>query len=60
MTELEFLLIVIASGITYLLSHFNASRKVQKVLDEINVALSDNVVTKDELEKIIKALTAKE
>jgi len=60
MTELEFLLIVIASGITYLLSHFNASRKVQKVLDEINVALNDNVVTKDELEKIIKALTAKE
>jgi hypothetical protein len=59
MTEFEFLLIVVASGITYLLSHWNASRKVQRVFDEIHDALSDNVVTREELERIIKTLTAK-
>jgi hypothetical protein len=60
MTEFEFLLIVVACGVTYLLSHFNASRKVQKVLDDLHEILADNVVTKDELEKIIKTLTAKQ
>jgi CHASE3 domain sensor protein len=59
MAEFEFLLIVIASGITYLLSHFNASRKIQRVIEEINDALKDNVVTKEELERILKVLTAK-
>jgi hypothetical protein len=60
MTELEYLLIVIASGITYLLSRLNTSRKLQKVLDDINNAIEDNVVTKEELERIIKTLTAKQ
>jgi hypothetical protein len=59
MTELEYLLIVVASGITYLLSRLNTSKKIKAVLIEINDALSDNVVTKEELERIIKTLTAK-
>jgi hypothetical protein len=59
MTELEYLLIVVASGITYLLSRLNTSKKIKMVLTEINDALSDNIVTKEELERIIKTLTTK-
>jgi hypothetical protein len=60
MTEFEYLLIVIASGITYLLSRFHASRKINKILAEVQSALADDVVTKEELERILKTLTAKE
>jgi uncharacterized protein (UPF0128 family) len=59
MTELEYLLIVIASGITYLLARFHANKKINEVLAEVQSALADDVVTKEELERIIKTLTGK-
>ena len=59
MTELEYLLIVIASGITYLLARFNINKKINTVLAELHSIIDDNIVTKDELERVIKTLTAK-